>query len=377
MSQWIKLNKFLLFFVSKGAVISTFWCLMMVLGSGCKDDSDPSRCLDGFDPSPSLVFYADDVIVPSYEDLQASFDALEGAVLSLRNNVDQSNLNAARNALKNAGLAWQLCSYFDFGPAEDQALSLSINPFPVNEQQVLFSANSGKSTFTDVESFDRGIPALDFLLHGLAPSDEVQRDTMMNNPAYLDYAVAIVEDMKSRVKQTVSDWTSYRNEFISRTGTSAGESVSLLINGLNKSFEDIKRDKIGVPSGVLSLGFTNPKSVESYRGGYSLDYALKAVSDARKIYVGQEGLSIADMVKHTGATVGEASLHQAILEQYEDMDSSLQVIQPPLSEAIDKQEEDVIATYNSLTQQVVHLKTDMPSALCIAITYIDNPSDSD
>ena len=55
----------------------------------------------------------------------------------------------------------------------------------------------------------------------------------------------------------------------------------------------------------------------------------------------------------------------------------LSAVPAPLSAAVDEDMELAIEAYNQVTRQVVNLKTDMPTLLCVAITYIDNPSDSD
>ena len=69
----------------------------------------------------------------------------------------------------------------------------------------------------------------------------------------------MVTDIQERVNHTYNGWTNgYDETFINNTGTAAGTSLSLIINGLNENYEMIKREKLGVPSGVLTLDFPNP-----------------------------------------------------------------------------------------------------------------------
>ncbi|MCB0614576.1 MAG: peptidase M75, partial [Phaeodactylibacter sp.] len=56
---------------------------------------------------------------------------------------------------------------------------------------------------------------------------------------------------------------------------------------------------------------------------------------------------------------------------------ALSLVQAPLSGAIEGNNERVVNAYNEITRQLVNIKTDMPSVLCVSITYVDNASDSD
>jgi hypothetical protein len=188
--------------------------------------------------------------------------------------------------------------------------------------------------------------------------------------------------MKTKLSQTVTGWQTYKSTFVNSTGTKDGESVSLLVNAFNKNYEFIKRNKIGVPSGVLSLGFTNPKEVEGFYSGLSLELVSAAVKSSRNLFVGEgtdgiNGEGLDDILRSLNADKNGENLADVILQQYSEIETNIAKINGPLSTAVDQQKDEVIATYNSMTQQVIYIKSDMPSVMCIPITYVDNPSDSD
>ena len=77
------------------------------------------------------------------------------------------------------------------------------------------------------------------------------------------------------------------------------------------------------------------------------------------------------------ATKEGESLNVRIQQQFESAKTALAAVPSPLRSAVDDNNDLAVTAYNEITKQIVNLKTDMPSVLCVAITYIDNPSDSD
>ena len=77
------------------------------------------------------------------------------------------------------------------------------------------------------------------------------------------------------------------------------------------------------------------------------------------------------------ATKEGQNLSPLIEDQFEKALEAFGQIEPPLAGAISADNEAVVNAYNEITRQLVNIKTDMPSVLCVAITYVDNASDSD
>lgn len=281
---------------------------------------------------------------------------------------------------------WQKIEAFSFGPAEAQDLRGSFNYFPCDTNQVLSNIASGSYDLSLGEIYTKGLPALDYLLHGLgsdATSILSAFTDPTNGPARLNYLEAIVLDMKPRMDAVHSAWMgSYRTEFVQNTGKAAGTSLSLIINGLNQHFEWIKRDKLGLPSGVLTLMIPNPDKVEAYYGGYSKALAVEALQASKDLFEGRtpagfDGLGLDDYLAAAGAVKSGVALEALIESVYQSGIDELSALVDPLSQTIETDAAPVVDAYNEIVKNLVNLKTDMPSVLCVAITYIDNPSDSD
>jgi len=106
------------------------------------------------------------------------------------------------------------------------------------------------------------------------------------------------------------------------------------------------------------------------------------VRSSRSIFEGEgtdgiNGEGLDDLLRSLNADKNGENLADVILQQYSEIETNIAKINGPLSTAVDQQKDEVIATYNSMTQQVIYIKSDLPSVMCIPITYVDNPSDSD
>jgi hypothetical protein len=93
--------------------------------------------------------------------------------------------------------------------------------------------------------------------------------------------------------------------------------------------------------------------------------------------LGKNGVGLDDYLRTVGTMKGNETLDAVIQNQFTSALNALDALSNPLSETVNTNNAAVVNAYNELTKQLVYIKTDMPSVLCVAITYIDNPSDSD
>lgn len=365
-------------------IAAVFIVSLLALGfSGCSDDEQSSpSCLNEYDVSSLLANYGDRVIPSRYADLKISTTVLQGFGKNFLENPSITLLQAFRDTYKETYLDWQRVSAFNFGPAETHFLQSTFNNYPLNESKAYADAQAGDTDFSSPDEYNKGLPLLDYFLYGLGSDDEAIVDSFATNPKLREYTQAVLDDMLTTIDQVAADWSTYKNTFKANTGTRDGESLSLLLNGFNEDYEFIKRNKIGVASGVLSLGFTNPKEIEAYHSGLSLELLETAVASSRSIFEGRYGQTtnaegLDDVLRSLNTDKNGQNLTDVILEQYDLIEEKLANVDGPLSKAVDQDKEDVVALYNALSEQVIYLKSDMPSVMCIAITYVDNPSDSD
>jgi predicted lipoprotein len=348
----------------------------------CKPDDTGDPCDITFDQAAMFTNLADHIIIPAFEDLNTKLDALVVEMSDFTTTPTESQLIDLRFAFEEAWLSWQAVSPYNFGPSEIVFLRSSVNNFPANTADIEANIAGGNYDFNLPDSYDKGFPALDYLLYGLGENDAEIVAKYQPGNAYSHYLQDVIGDIKIRVDATKIEWAkstpdNYRNSFIQNTGTAAGTSLSLLINQLNENYEFLKRDRIGLPSGVLTLDIANPTKVEAFYSGISLELAIKSLEASVNLYTGSNGLGLDDLLIAAEAMKGTETLDAVIQAQFSKAKDALEALQGPLSAAVENDQLAVQQAYAELSQQLVHIKTDMPTVLCVAITYIDNPSDSD
>lgn len=369
------------------------YSLVLFLATGliftsCKDDDEQDPCTNSFDQEALFRNVADNIILPGYVDLKSKVDELATKKQSFIGNPDENGLMELRDAFKSAYLSWQKVAQFEFGPAEEVFLRNSLNNFPANTGQIDFNIQNEADNFDQPDTYDQGFPALDYILYGLAGTDGISENLDFytqntDKDKYLNFLDKIVNDISTKVTQTHDKWVnSYRDSFVTKTGTADGNSLSQIINGWNENYELIKRNKIGVPSGVLDLNFPLPNKVEAVYSGISKSLALEALNASLDLYLGKgangnAGVGLDDFLNEINAEKDGRTLDAVIQEQFANAINAVSALSDPLSEAIEEDEAPTVAAYAEISKQVIHIKTDLPSVLCISITYVDNPSDSD
>jgi hypothetical protein len=354
----------------------------------CKDDDEQEPCSSSFDQVALFTNVADNIILPSYEKLNSKVENLSTKTQNFVDTPTENTLSELQDAFKEAYLSWQNAAQFEFGPAEEVFLRNSLNNFPANISQIEFNVENEANNFDQPDTYDQGFPALDYLLFGVAGSNDLAVTLQVytensNKEKYKSYLNAVVSNIETKVNETNDKWTSsYRNSFIARTGTAAGTSLSQIINGWNENYELIKRNKIGVPSGVLDLNFPLPSKVEAVYSGISAALAVEALNASLRLYLGvdedgNDRIGLDDFLNEVNAEKNGRTLDAVIQEQFLDAINAVIALPDPLSAAIENDEMPTVLAYNEIAKQVINIKTDLPSVLCISITYVDNPSDSD
>ncbi len=355
--------------------------VLLLAAPSCNDDGPDDTCNADFDQTAMLQNVADNLILPAYQQLLNNTTQLQTQTNTFLADPNQTSLNNLRSIFETTWLQWQHASPYEFGPAQTAFLRNTLNNFPLDTVALKDNINLSTNSFNNPDTYDKGFPALDYLLYGLAPNDAeiiAQFNTANDAELYRSYLLADVANMQSLAANTYEQWnSSYQAEFVGNTGTAAGTSLSNIINGLNQNYESIKRDKIGIPSGVLTSGFANPQNTEAYYSGLSLKLAQAALQASQTLYLGANSLGLDDYLIAVDAQKGNGLLNDAIKAQFTNALNALQNIEAPLSNAVETDNANVITAYNEITKQLVDLKTSMPSVLCVSITYIDNPSDSD
>jgi len=339
----------------------------------CEDNE--TMC-ESSNPDAHLVELRDSEILPAYSQLQALSLEFITSVETYSNSHSIENLELAREALKSTWLEWQNTSSFNFGPADLHSLRAYVNTFPVDSFSVL--QNIQNADFSLLANDIKGFPAMDLLLNGLEETDQAILNLYDSNENYEAYLVATASDIYQRVQNVYNEWNdSYGDLFVTNVGFATGSSYSLYINAFIQDWEQIKRDRLALPLGLLTFEIALPELVECHFGKYSKELVLAHIESHERKYLSSEYFGIQELVQEVTEFQGEngETLDEAITTKFSEAKTKLEAIESSLSEAIITNPESVNEAYQTLQSMVILLKTEVTSGLGISVNFSDNDGD--
>lgn len=339
--------------------------LLCLVALSC-DRNDP-KVEDTFDKEAMLKNITSTSIVPAYSQWAEAAGSLDQAADVFTNDPSEGNLEILRNAFIKAHENWNACALFEFGPAADRNLRLAINTFPTDTAQIETNIVEGDYDLDAAMNADaKGFAAIDYVLY-------TKKEALLSSDARAKYIKDNTQYILGLANEVESSWQSYQNEFANNTSSSAGSSISNLVNEINYEFELIKNARVGIPLGKKTLGETQVEKLEGFYSGKSNEFAVSSLISIKNAFTGGNGIGLDDYLNDLDAKKDDKLLSIAIIELFDEIETGLNEVE--LRSTIDESPADLDPIYNKLEQQVVLLKTDMPSQLGVQITYQDNDGD--
>jgi predicted lipoprotein len=234
----------------------------------CSSETEEPSVTDNFDRLLMLTHIADNIIIPSVNDFGTKMTALKSAGSDFTTTPNQTNLDALRTAWFDGYKSWQHIEMFDIGKAEELQYKFYMNIYPLTVVDVESNISTGSYDLNNVNNQDaQGFPALDYLLYGVANTDEgiiAIYTTATNNDNYKKYITDVLNQMDGLTQQVVTDWSSYRNTFVNSTDNTATSAVNKLVNDFIFYYEKgLRANKFGIPAGNFSTD-PLPEKVEAF-----------------------------------------------------------------------------------------------------------------
>jgi len=356
---------------------------------GCKKDNNNNNnnSNNSFDRSSLLTNYADNYILPAYEDMSTKLTDLKTKIDAFAASPDVTKLTVARSAWQTAYITWQAVDLLEFGPESSISLRSYFNTYPVTISKLDANISSGSY---DLEQFGnkdaQGFPALDYMLNGIGSTDDLivgYYTTDAQATGRKQYLQALAAKMLSKITEVKTAWSTYRSTYISSTGTDAGSSMSLTTNAFVLYYERYLRSgKIGLPAGAMT-GVAAPTLTESYyTPTLSKELAVAAMNAVKNFYDGKgysnniDGMGFHDYLTAIGTKdeTGKA-MATVISENFTTATSSLAAFPATIKTGVTNNRPQILEIYQQLQSIVPLLKVDMVSAFGISITYTDNDGD--
>lgn len=341
-----------------------------------------------FDRQAMLTNIGQNIIFPAYANFSQKATALEEAVHDFTEAPDVASLTTAQEALKGAYMAWQKVSLYEFGPAEAVALRMSVNTFPTDFPAIESNITSGSWNLNFYSSLSKkGLPALDYLLYAGESQEEIVAgfSTAEHAANRRQYLHDVADQLARLATEVYNGWApeggNYLGTFSTTTDNSAGSPLSLFVNQFNEGYEVIKNKKLGLPLGIRSIqNEPIPGAVEAYYSGISLELMEANLRSVEASFKGEangtNGPGLDDYLTaiYLAGSIQD-DLSSDILHQLNKAQQAVASINGPLSEAVVSDAQTARMAYDELQDLVVLIKTDMPSALGVLISYIDNDGD--
>jgi len=361
-----------------------FFSLTIFLSFGCKKDEEEIE--EPFDRSAMLVNYAENLVIPAYEDVLASLASFKTSIDEFSNSQSIENLENMQSNWLSSFEEWQYASIYNFGPAAEQGLSKSLNEeiatFPVAVSKINDIISNGQYDLQDFNRDARGFLAVEYMIFGgLAISNNEILNYFQNESFRLDYLQVCADQMIDKVENVLDTWRNgFTNQFTQNNGTDAGSSTSQLYNEFVKSFETIKNLKVELPLG-LRPGQTQvePQLVQSYYSGYSLTMLKAHVQAIEDTYFGKNksGNIGIGFKAYLESVIGGPELIDQTIAQWDDVINALNAIpnSMPISAQITGNPQPYTDFGLELQKHTRFFKSDMSSRLGIAITFSSGDGD--
>lgn len=357
--------------------ISLLSLISVALFIGCSDDSTTSQTV-WEQKSQMLTNWADNFIIPNYQNLSNKLSELETSVAAFNATPNTETLEATRVSWLEAYKSWQHVEMFNIGPAEQTYYHLKMNVYPASTENIDALIASGNFSNLDNAPYysAQGFPAMDYLLFGVAEDDTSLVNLYNSNSNYSNYLTEIMDRMVSNTSYVKSEWSSYRAGFIASVENTATSSANKMTNDFIYYYEKgFRANKFGIPVGIFSGGNIFPEKVEAYHNeNVSKLLALEAMDAIKSFFNGNGNPSLKQFLDNF-ASEEMPNLSSDINAQLDLGKSSIEGMDSNFVNQLNNDFSGMAVTYDNIQNGTVLLKTDMLSVLQIATDYVDADGD--
>lgn len=370
-------------------VISILAIIFIVAACSTSDDttSGSGSNPDNFNRQTMLDNWADNIIIPVFEDLNSELQNLKSAKETFILTPDITNLNLLRTAWLNAYKVWQYAEMFNIGKAESINYYSQMNIYPTSAIEIEANVMSGTYDLEHPNNQDAvGFPALDYMLYGVANSDSeivAVYASNANAEKYRNYLSDLVDNMQALTESVLNDWTTvYRDQFVSSTANTATSSTNKLTNDFIFYYEKgLRANKIGIPAGVFSTD-PFPEKVEAYyNNDISKELTLEALQAVQDLFNGKSynssstNNSFKHYLQYLNTMKNGEDLDVLINNQLNIARTNILNLDNSFSHQINTDNSMMTDAYDELQKAVVLLKVDMVQAMNISVDYVDADGD--
>lgn len=303
-------------------------CQPAVPGSAAAND--PNAAPIAIEALPAAL--AQNVILPVYQDLDTAAAALKTAAEALKADPSEANLDAARQAWRNARRPWELSESHLLGPVKDMDLDPQLDTWPLNRTD-LDKVLASQETLTEAyiakqpESM-KGFHAIEYVLFGAGTLPKAQDLT----PRHLAYLTALTADFRRVVGDLNTAWAAGGGNYVGTfvPPANARTMVAEALNAMGEICEEVAASKIETP-----LAAKDPTLEESRFSNSTMADFRSNLEGVQNLYLGRyktAGAGISALVR-----AQDPALDARVRAQIDKSLAQLATVTVPFGEAITTQ----------------------------------------
>lgn len=195
--------------------IFCFSLIVLTILACSKDSEDEIDQVPQFDRSSILENYADNIIIPRYNDFKSELDKLKIAVDDFTQSPNTSNFDQLHDKWLSAYKKWQYVEMFNIAKAEEIMYFNTINTYPVDEIRIKENINSQKNDLSNSNDWScQGLSGVDYMLHGIGVSKDEIIQKYKDDSNYGDYLENLLAIMTSNTADIIQDWATDRKSVV-------------------------------------------------------------------------------------------------------------------------------------------------------------------
>ncbi len=252
--------------MKKPLLLASLILILLSIFTTCKEELP---IVEPFDRKKMLENWADQMILPAQKAFNTTTKTLHTQAQTFVNAPSLANLEAIREAWLASYLAWQHVPYFTPQPREGPIkyeeldeialLYFGTNVYPTDTQSVKEFINSADFNASIRQQNVQGLPALEYLLYGLAPTDNgilaYYKETALDAEKHQQYLLFLTDRLQSVSDAALSKWANgYRDKFVSNIIQETNDCArKLIVDYADFFIAEIVSRKLGAPIGHPSL----------------------------------------------------------------------------------------------------------------------------
>ena len=335
---------------------------LVLTSCGDDDDSVTGPGSESYDFGPILEDFANNVVIPTYRDLDAAAGALAAAVAALQENPTDATLEAARGAWVAARAPWEASEGFLFGPVDFNGYDPTLDSWPVNRTDldgVMESDNDLRSEYVNgLDGTLKGFHTIEYLLFGeggsKTPADFTERQ--------FDYLVASTLVLGETASDLYNSWIPSGGNFVSKVlGAGSGSdiypsqrsAVQEIVNGMIGICDEVANGKIADP-----FSEQDPRLVESQFSFNSLEDFQNNMRSVWNAYTGDYGGSDGNGLDEF-VTLRNADLDSRLKREIQAAIDEIGMISNPFRDAISSDADQVEKAQQAIARVQQTLEEDV------------------